>query len=103
LLLPTDAKANISAAHQSVRIRSTCGSSIQLVEVEAAFKNLKDDLQLRPICHQLEHRIEAHRDFVPLSAVARVERKRNPGSPMMRRRRPRVSLALNPGYEAPAL
>ncbi|HZC36647.1 MAG TPA: IS1634 family transposase [Chthoniobacterales bacterium] len=33
---------------------------IQLVEIEAAFKNLKDDLQLRPIFHQLEHRIEAH-------------------------------------------
>ncbi|MGH8644264.1 MAG: hypothetical protein ACREX4_07320 [Gammaproteobacteria bacterium] len=34
---------------------------IQLTEVEAAFKNLKDDLQLRPIYHQLEHHIEAHR------------------------------------------
>jgi hypothetical protein len=33
---------------------------IQLVEIEAAFKNLKDDLQLRPIFHQLAHRIEAH-------------------------------------------
>ncbi|MGH8545321.1 MAG: IS1634 family transposase [Gammaproteobacteria bacterium] len=33
---------------------------LQLTEVEAAFKNLKDDLQLRPIYHQLEHRIEAH-------------------------------------------
>src|SRR3974390_3403572 len=33
---------------------------IQLVEVEAAFKNLKDDLNLRPIYHQLEQRIEAH-------------------------------------------
>ena len=33
---------------------------IQLVEIEAAFKTLKDDLQLRPIHHQLEHRIEAH-------------------------------------------
>jgi transposase len=33
---------------------------IQLVEVEAAFKNLKHDLQLRPIYHQLEQRIEAH-------------------------------------------
>jgi transposase len=33
---------------------------IQLVEIEAAFKNLKDDLQLRPIYHQLEQRIEAH-------------------------------------------
>jgi len=33
---------------------------IQLVEVEAAFKNLKDDLKLRPIYHQIEPRIEAH-------------------------------------------
>jgi hypothetical protein len=33
---------------------------IQLVEVEAAFKTMKDDLQLRPIYHQLEQRIEAH-------------------------------------------
>jgi transposase len=33
---------------------------IQLTQVEAAFKSLKDDLALRPIHHQLEHRIEAH-------------------------------------------
>ena len=33
---------------------------IQLTEVEAAFKSLKDDLSLRPIYHQLEHRIESH-------------------------------------------
>ena len=33
---------------------------IQLTEVEAAFKTLKGDLALRPIHHQLEHRIEAH-------------------------------------------
>ena len=33
---------------------------IQLTEVEAAFKTLKNDLQLRPIYHQLERRIEAH-------------------------------------------
>jgi transposase len=33
---------------------------IQLTEVEGAFKSLKDDLALRPIHHQLEHRIEAH-------------------------------------------
>jgi transposase len=33
---------------------------MQLSEVEGAFKNLKDDLALRPIYHQLEHRIEAH-------------------------------------------
>ena len=28
--------------------------------IEAAFKNLKDDLQIRPIFHQKEQRIEAH-------------------------------------------
>jgi transposase len=33
---------------------------IQLTQVEAAFKDLKDDLSLRPIFHQLETRIEAH-------------------------------------------
>jgi hypothetical protein len=33
---------------------------IQPTQIEAAFKNLKDDLQLRPINHQLMHRIEAH-------------------------------------------
>jgi transposase len=33
---------------------------IQLVEIEAAFRNLKDDLRLRPIYHQLEQRVEAH-------------------------------------------
>jgi transposase len=33
---------------------------IQLTEVEAAFKNLKDDLRLRPIYHRLERRVEAH-------------------------------------------
>jgi hypothetical protein len=46
--------------------RSACSAGplwqfyIQLVEVEAAFKNLKDDLRLRPIYHQREGRIEAH-------------------------------------------
>lgn len=33
---------------------------IQLTEVEQAFKELKNDLSIRPIYHQLEHRIEAH-------------------------------------------
>src|SRR5271157_4070414 len=32
----------------------------QLTEVEAAFKNLKGDLRLRPIHHQLIERVEAH-------------------------------------------
>ena len=33
---------------------------LQLVQVEEAFKNLKGDLAVRPIFHQLEGRIEAH-------------------------------------------
>jgi transposase len=33
---------------------------LQLVEVEAAFKRLKDDLAVRPIYHSREDRIEAH-------------------------------------------
>lgn len=33
---------------------------IQLTQVEAAFRDLKDDLGLRPIFHQVERRIEAH-------------------------------------------
>jgi len=33
---------------------------VELTEIEAAFKNLKSDLALRPFHHQLEHRMEAH-------------------------------------------
>ena len=33
---------------------------LQLTEIEAAFQTLKSDLQLRPIRHQVELRIEAH-------------------------------------------
>jgi len=33
---------------------------MQLVQIEAAFKCLKSDLGIRPIYHQLEHRVEAH-------------------------------------------
>lgn len=33
---------------------------IQLTQVEEAFKDLKNDLSVRPIYHQLEHRIQAH-------------------------------------------
>jgi hypothetical protein len=33
---------------------------LQLVEVEQAFKELKGDLSIRPIYHQLETRVEAH-------------------------------------------
>lgn len=31
-----------------------------LVQVEQAFKTLKSDMQVRPIHHQIEHRVEAH-------------------------------------------
>jgi transposase len=33
---------------------------LQLVEIEQAFKELKNDLSIRPVYHQLETRIEAH-------------------------------------------
>ena len=33
---------------------------IQLTQIELAFKCLKSDLGLRPLYHQLEHRVEAH-------------------------------------------
>jgi hypothetical protein len=33
---------------------------VQLTEVEQAFKNLKNDLEVRPIYHQKDQRIEAH-------------------------------------------
>ena len=33
---------------------------MQLTQIEAAFKCLKSDLGIRPIYHQLEHRVEAH-------------------------------------------
>ncbi len=33
---------------------------VLLTRVEAAFKSLKSDLAVRPVYHQLEHRVEAH-------------------------------------------
>lgn len=42
---------------------------LQLTEVEQAFKELKSDLAIRPIHHQLDHRIEAH-IFVSFLAYA---------------------------------
>src|SRR5260370_35169747 len=33
---------------------------MQLTQMEAAIKCLKSDLGIRPIHHQLEHRVEAH-------------------------------------------
>ena len=45
---------------------------IQLTEIEAAFKNLKDDLRLRPIHHHLAHRIEAAHRIRHASTLATV-------------------------------
>jgi transposase len=42
---------------------------MRLVQVEEAFRTLKGDLALRPICHQLQQRIEAH-IFVAFLAYA---------------------------------
>jgi transposase len=33
---------------------------MQLTEVEAAFRALKSELSIRPLFHQLEHRVKAH-------------------------------------------
>jgi len=33
---------------------------VQLTQIEAAFKCLKSDIGIRPIHHQLEHRVDAH-------------------------------------------
>lgn len=33
---------------------------VQLTQIEAVFRSLKTDLGIRPIHHQLEHRVEAH-------------------------------------------
>ncbi len=33
---------------------------IQLIEIEQAFKELKNDLSIRPIYHQEDYRIESH-------------------------------------------
>jgi transposase len=33
---------------------------IQLTQIEAAFRSLKSELKVRPIFHQLEHRVDAH-------------------------------------------
>ena len=40
--------------------RSSWGFYLQLAEVEQAFKELKNDLAVRPIYHQTDARIEAH-------------------------------------------
>ena len=49
-------RSNLSASEPSAMWQFY----VQLTQVESAFKDLKDDLSLRPIFHQLEQRVEAH-------------------------------------------
>jgi len=55
---PTDPRGGASMADKQAPILWQW--YMQLTQVEAAFKTLKSDLDLRPIHHQLEHRVEAH-------------------------------------------
>lgn len=60
-------KAELRDGHYLLRSNVTSGDPsvlweryTQLTEIEAVFKCLKSDLAIRPIFHQLEHRVEAH-------------------------------------------
>lgn len=53
---------------------------ILLTEIEAAFRCLKSDLVIRPIYHQLEHRVEAH-IFVAFLGYCLMVTLRNPLRP----------------------
>jgi transposase len=61
------AKAELRDGHYLLRSNVTADDPkilweryVQLTEIEAVFKALKSDLAVRPIHHQLEHRVEAH-------------------------------------------
>ncbi len=56
----------------------------QLTQIEAAFKSLKTDLQVRPIYHQVQPRVEAHilvvfPGYVLLATLAMYTRRQVPG------------------------
>lgn len=60
-------KAELRDGHYLLRSNVTGGDPVelweryvQLTEIEAVFKTLKSDLAIRPIHHQLEHRVDAH-------------------------------------------
>jgi transposase len=60
-------KAELRDGHYLLRSNVTGGDPaelweryIQLTEIESVFKTLKSDLAIRPIHHQLEHRVDAH-------------------------------------------
>jgi hypothetical protein len=60
-------KAELQDGHYLLRSNVTGGDPVelweryvQLTEIEAVFKTLKSDLRVRPVYHQLEHRVDAH-------------------------------------------
>lgn len=60
-------KAELRDGHYLLRSNVTGGNPaelweryVQLTEIESVFKTLKSDLAIRPIHHQLEHRVDAH-------------------------------------------
>jgi transposase len=56
---------------------------MQLVEVEGAFRNLKSEVQVRPVYHQLEHRVEGHIlvAFLGYCLLAHLKMKLSPHAP----------------------
>jgi transposase len=56
---------------------------MQLVQVEGAFKNLKSEVEVRPVYHQLEHRVEAHIlvAFLGYCLLAHLKMKLTPHAP----------------------
>jgi len=61
--------------------------ALLLPEVEAAFKDLKGDLAVRPIYHQVDRRIEAHRFISFLTCCLQVTLKEQ-----LRRHAPRLTV-----------
>ena len=60
-------KAELRDGHYLLRSNLTDGDPavlwaryVQLTQIEAVFRSLKSELGIRPIYHQLEHRVDAH-------------------------------------------
>jgi transposase len=56
---------------------------MQLVQVEGAFRNLKSEVEVRPVYHQLEHRVEGHIlvAFLGYCLLAHLKMKLTPHAP----------------------
>ncbi|MGE0007433.1 MAG: hypothetical protein AB7S92_17825 [Parvibaculaceae bacterium] len=82
---------NVQPIERRVDFGSVVAIHIQFVEVEAAFKTLRDDLRLRPIYHQIEQRIEAD-IFVAFPAYLSARDATRAGAPMAPGLTPRAVL-----------